>query len=802
VLRRKEAVVQGINEPLKGNPRNPLTVSVVDDCARLAAFIENENENGETVFHKKFFSHIREDGRQEPLIEHLRLTAKKASDFGAAIGSRELAYAAGMLHDIGKYSDAFQNRLLHNGHKVDHATAGAKECHFSILEYCIAGHHSGLLNGGTSDDVPGTASLQGRLKKDDLPPYSAFQSEPDIMQVLQLHFRDILPEFLKPNEQPDIQVRENTQRTKAEKQNSFFYSLSFYTRMLFSCLVDADFLATEEFMSPGNTRDTQHSLPEELHRKYHQFIQQFRKPQNELNIERNRILSECLEAGKGNRGLFTLTVATGGGKTLASMGFAIEQMRTHHLDRIIYVIPYTSIIQQTATIFKRIFGEDDVLEHHMKVDYESYKEKGEDEDNCNEQVQQKKLATENWDARIIVTTNVQFFESLHGNRTSVCRKLHHIANSIIIFDEVQCFPREELLACTRSIEELVLHYHCTAVLCSATQPALTDSRMGEDFFFERCYAKEINSKWKEGAGIFKRTQMVYDGEITNDDLADRLSKERQVLCIVNTRKHARELFEVLPESEENIHLSTLMKPEDIQTALRKVNDLLGSNQPCRVVATSLVEAGVDLDFETVYRAESGLDSQVQAAGRCNREGKRPVEESIVHIFKPEAKYAEHAPTSMKQTIVVCRQVREVYGEMDSPEAIREYFSSLYYIKGKEELDKKEIITALQKKMVPYADVAERFQIIEAKTIPILIPDGEEAKACYQALRFGKLSRNLMRKAARYCVSVYPYDAMELTKSGVITSLQDDVIFVLNDEERYSRTKGLEVTKELGEGIFL
>jgi CRISPR-associated endonuclease/helicase Cas3 len=749
----------------------------------------------------EFYGHISEDGRREPLIDHLRLTAHKAADFGAAIGSRDLAYAAGMLHDIGKYSEAFQNRLLHNAHKVDHATAGAKECNFSILEYCISGHHSGLLNGGTSGDAPGTASLQGRLKKEDLPPYSAFQLEPDILQVLQIHFKDVLPDFLKSNFQSDILIRETTQLSKTEKQNRFFYSLSFYTRILFSCLVDADYLATEEFMNPDINRNTEQSSPEELYKQYHQAIQPFMNPQNELNRERTRILQECMEAGRGNRGLFSLTVATGGGKTMASMGFAIEQMKTHQFERIIYVIPYTSIIQQTAKIFRQIFGESAVLEHHMKVDYES-KRKEDDEDNYTPEIQQKKLATENWDARIIVTTNVQFFESLHGNHTSVCRKLHHIANSVIIFDEAQCFPREQLLACTKSIEELVLHYHCTAVLCSATQPALTDSTMGEDFFFERCYAREINSRWKEGVEIFKRTRMVYDGELSNEDLADKLNNERQVLCIVNTRKHARELFEMLPECEENIHLSTLMKPEDIKAALVKINERLKKNQICRVVATSLVEAGVDLDFETVYRAESGLDSQVQAAGRCNREGKRPAEQSIVHIFKPEARYADNIPPSMKQLIAVQRQVREAFAEMESTEAIRAYFSGLYYIKGKEDLDQKNILSDLQKNKVPYADVAERFKIIEADTVPVLIPDGEAAKKCFDVLRFGKMSRGWMRKAMQYCVSIHSREAIKMANEGSISALQDGAVYVLNDEDRYSRIKGLEVTKEFGDGIFL
>jgi CRISPR-associated endonuclease/helicase Cas3 len=325
--------------------------------------------------------------------------------------------------------------------------------------------------------------------------------------------------------------------------------------------------------------------------------------------------------------------------------------------------------------------------------------------------------------------------------------------------------------------------------------------MGEDFFFERCYAKEINSKWKEGTVIFKRTRMVYDGELSNVNLAERLNSERQVLCIVNTRKHARELFEMLPEKEENIHLSTLMKPEDIKAALNKIKERLKKEKTCLVIATSLVEAGVDLDFETVYRAESGLDSQVQAAGRCNREGKRSAEQSIVHIFKPEAKYADHAPISMKQLIAVQRQVRETFEEMDSPEAIRAYFSGLYYLKGKEELDKKKILDDLQKKAVPFADVAERFKIIDTQTIPVLIPDGDEAKKCYDALRFGRLSRNLMQRAVQYCVSIYPYDAMEMSKGGVISSLQDGTIFVLNDADRYSKIKGLEVNKELGEGLF-
>jgi len=716
------------------------------------------------------YAHKSEDGRLEPVIDHLQKTAEKAKKFAEKIDAEEFGYVCGMLHDIGKFSLEFDNRLLNDGVKVDHSTAGAQEViknkilGSGQMSYCIAGHHSGLPDAGTRSDTADMGTLHGRLKKQNLPDYSDFGEVVDIKKLKVTK----IPHYL------------------SNEQNGF--SLSFFTRMLYSCLVDADFLATEEFMNPDKKRKSLSTSVEELYKMYQSHVKPFFNPTGKLNQERTKILNECLKKGQGPKGLYSLTVATGGGKTLASMGFALEQMKKHHLDRIIYVIPYTSIIHQTAAIFRDIFGEGVVLEHHMKVDY----------DDKDETDSYHKLATENWDAQIVVTTNVQFFESLYGNRSSACRKLHNIVNSVIIFDEAQMFPIEYLKPCVRTIAELVKNYNCTAVLCSATQPALAD------IFPVGTHIQEINSHWEEGKDIFKRTKFVFDDLLNNAELAKRLQSEKQVLCIVNTKRHAQDLYKLLPEGEGNFHLSTFMTPKDIQRIISIIKERLKADLVCRVISTSLIEAGVDLDFAAVYRAETGIDSELQAGGRCNREGKRPLEESIVHIFMPEEIYTKRAPVRAKQMIETQRLTIRRYGEIESGEAIQAYFRKLYDLQDENGLDSKGILDTLEKSKtdIQFTEISQMFKLIDTMTRPIVVIEDNEAANLVNKLRFGEKNRNVMRKINQYCVGVYEYQYRQLLDAGAIEPLGSEAIFVLRDFERYDPKWGLVVEQKLGEGVFL
>ena len=510
-------------------------------------------------------------------------------------------------------------------------------------------------------------------------------------------------------------------------------SVMTYTRMLFSCLVDADFLDTEAFMQEGDAPARGAFPPlQELAKTVDAYLARFAKPTKEINQRRTEILRQCIAAGdqSAHRRYF-LTVPTGGGKTLASLAFAMHTaLARPDVRRVIYVIPYTSIIEQTSDIFRSIVGAENVLEHHHQVDWDDPEQGG----------GRKRLASENWDAPLIVTTNVQFFESLFACRTS--RKLHNIAGSVIIFDEAQMIPTGYLQPAMEAVRELTEHYGCTAVFCTATQPSL-------GAFFPDQPPVEIAEHRDEDFAFFRRTRIVQEeGEETPACLAARLLESAQVLVIVNRKRRAGELYDLLPE-EGRYYLTTNLCPAHRRRVLQDIRARLAAGEPCRVVATSLVEAGVDFDFPVVYREMAGLDNIIQAAGRCNREGKRPADESLVHVFSfgdPPPKYIH------LQSVIASKVLAQYPEEPGSPQAIAAYFEELHALKN---TDAEEIGKLLTQEAYPFRKVADRFHFIEEDTVTLLVlalPDAEgreEAERIAEALRYGTASRTLMRRAGQY-----------------------------------------------------
>lgn len=701
--------------------------------------------------------------RQQSVLEHLEGTAKYAQDFATVFGCGDYGRCLGMLHDIGKYSAGFQKRIQDGGCKVDHSTAGAqlvrqlsKSPSTLAASYCIAGHHRGLLDGGSSADDPAESTLSARLK---LTPedYQAFRTEID-------------PTGLFPSVRPPLHML-----------GTSGFTIAFWIRMLYSCLVDADFLDTEAFMSNGSVvREPGEGIPA-LYEKLEEKLKEFKHPTNELNRMRCKILERCLQMAEAERGLFTLTVPTGGGKTLSSLAFALKHAVRHKMRRVIYVIPYTSIIEQTAATFRDIVGDGNLLEHHHNFQY----------DFKNDEMDPRRLAAENWDKPLIVTTNVQFFESFFANKSSRCRKLHNVANSILIFDEAQMLPREYLLPCIRVISELVHNYGCSAVLCTATQPAL------QDLFPPEIRATEIMEDLPSLYSFFKRTEIRTIGPLSNEALVERLDAHEQVLCIVNTREHARVLYDRIKD-ENTFHLTTLMTPVHRTRTLEEIRQRLKEGLPCRVISTSLVEAGVDFDFPTVYRAEAGLDSEIQAAGRCNREGKRPAEDSIVYIFQPEGPY-RNTQTSFLKPISVARDLAHCYPDIASPESIHAYFQELYKISGNE-LDSKEIVRRLEEgagnTLFPFETVAKEFRLIDERTKAILIPAEEKAKDFAKQLRRGERNQKLLRAIGPYCVSIYENHYQALIRTSALEVL-DDEIAILADLSLYNEKTGLSL--QIGKG---
>lgn len=720
---------------------------------------------------KEYYAHSLEDRPQEEwqkLEVHLKNVAELARQFAEPFRGGDWAELIGWLHDIGKSSQEFQNMLIktadnntnteiRSGHP-DHSTAGAQEANQlytngfgKLLAYAIASHHSGLLDGKSNE-----ACLSDRLKKV-IPDYSSFLNH--------------LIEFNTNIESlPFTSAKGNNERVA--------FQLQFFIRMLFSCLVDADFLDTEAFMNKNNSILRRNTV--EISKMNFKLMEALEKLSSEaskttVNRYRKEILQQCIVAADNSPGLFSLTVPTGGGKTLSSLAFAMKHALKYGMKRIIYVIPYTSIIEQNADIFRSIFGDNIVLEHHSNIE-------------INENDYESQLAIENWDASLIVTTNVQFFESLFHNRTSKCRKIHNIPNSVIILDEAQMLPIHLLKPCMEVLRELANSYKNTIILCTATQPALSKTK---EFKNGLENVHEIISNPEELYNNFKRVEIIplskEQKSITNIELLKMILEHKQVLCVVNTRKHARELYEQIKDKTGLYHLSALMCPVHRSETIKKIKEDLKNNKKCRVVSTQLIEAGVDIDFPIVFRSAAGIDSIAQSAGRCNREGK--LTKGKVYIFYPE----KDLPVGfLRQGVEEANAIIRKYDDLLSIKAINEYFLNLYW-RNEDKLDKEKILEKISEEVselnFPFREIAKLFKIIDKDMESIIIPFNDEAKDIIKKLRYAEFTKKLARKAQRYCVQVYPQILRKLEKISV-ERIKGTNFLVLINEDLYHRDVGL------------
>lgn len=754
-----------------------------------------------------YVSHLADGGRVERVADHLREVADMASDFARPFGAEQWAHVAGKSHDIGKYSVAFQRRVLQGGTKVDHSTAGAWELfkrRMPLLAYCVAGHHGGLPDGGAKTDVYGS-TLAVRLRKakeGEMPSYGAFAREVELPGTV----------LSAPANMGSV-------------QRGDLFPLSFLTRMLFSCLVDADYLCTERFMRGAPREGLAHDSLDVLLERLEGKVQSFYPPTTGLNATRCEILDACAQAALESPGVFSLTVPTGGGKTYASLRFALRHALAdgHDMRRVIYVAPYMAIIEQNAEVFRKVLGAQNVLEHHANFDF----------DDAGEDGRQLRLATENWDVPIITTTTVQLFESLFSNKPSRCRKLHNIAKSVIVLDEAQMLPTKQLLPCVRALAELVLRYGCSVVLCTATQPSL-------DGLFAQygCNVREIVSDPEDLYERLRRVEYRFIKKVDDEDLAARLASRSQVLCVVNSRKQARNVYDLVKtllsaqnqgEDEEAnegekkgiFHLSTLMHPVHREKVLSEVRTRLEAGEPCRVVSTSLIEAGVDVDFPVVYRALAGIDSMVQCAGRCNREARCSALKSCVFLFESATSYG--VPSDVNQKRALARSVMaDLLGEgipddpgeggvacdIGSLDAIASYFDQLLDLRS-DRLDAEKVLCDLSTftafplsdiwlPSIPFADAAVRFRVIDEGTHPVIVPDSRiENDLC--ALREGVATFGAMRRLARYAVNLYDNDIKAM--KGAIELISGDT-YVLLDRSLYREDTGLDASDGGGKGLFM
>lgn len=706
------------------------------------------------------------------LHEHLMGVARRAKAFASYFGAEEAAWIAGMCHDLGKYSDEFQRRLEDPRIRVDHATPGATVAVSKygtvgrLIAYAVAGHHGGIPDGG-NDLEEGTLSY--RVARKSLCDFSAYATE------IQL---------------PDAVSRPPLSPTA--KWPGF--SVAFFVRMLFSCLVDADFLDTEQFLQPSKSLLRDGAEP--LHVLEERLSDYMRKKTSAaaptyVNRKRAEVLEDCLAAAERSPGLFSLTVPTGGGKTLSSLSFALKHARLHGFRRVIYVIPFTSIIDQNAQVFREAVGAGAVLEHHSNLVRPK-------DDLYQETATRLELAEDNWDMPLVVTTNVQFFESLFSNRPSRCRKLHNIAGSVVILDEAQMLPLELLIPCVAALYELAENYGTTIVLCSATQPAL------DGLFPAGVRPREIV---RDPSGLYEalRRVEVYDrGTLGKDDIASELRGCEQALCIVNTRAHARQVFECLGEGEGHYHLSAAMCPVHRSKRLGEIRARLRDGRICRVVSTQLIEAGVDVDFAVVMRAVTGIDSIAQAAGRCNREGK--LERGRVLVFTPaDGEGMSHV--WFRRTASIAAAILDRQDDPLALGSVESYFRDLYFYEG-ESLRAGNQISGLDAHGImrefeieasrlnfPFRKVADLFKLIGDDSVGVIVPYDCQCKSLLERVKLEGISREVGRRVQQYSVSIRFWEYRQLQDVGALEQIGG--LEVLRDMRLYDEDFGLVLPSSTG-----
>ena len=751
-------------------------------------------------------AHVRalEDGSYEtqPLLDHLHGVAELAQSYAERITDYpelgEIGYMLGLLHDLGKYQAGFQRYIRQqsgldptlNGWRTPHSPAGARYAYdlkqaggnqqlLKILSLCIGAHHRGLY-----DD----SEWRGQVV-----------SSSDTKRAVANLVKGLQPEA--------SQLEELLHKASLDKVTTVWDELDeknyqLLVRILFSCLVDADFLDTERFMSPDKSlvRQSAKASLEQMRAQLEEYVSHFNR-EGRINEARAAFLDQCRTHGRtAKRKIYSLTLPTGAGKTVSSMMWALEHAIAQGCERIIYVIPYTSIITQTAQTFRDIFGADQVLEHHSDVDAK---------ERLDEALEYTKLMTENWDVPLVVTTNVQFFESLYAHRVSRCRKLHNICNSVVVFDEVQMFPPRLLNPILRVVESLHYAFRVEPLFCTATLPVfdkdiLSDSkRFGHEFFFLKEPVQEVVPYDAELFAPFDKVRYHWDLlKLSTEELAERLGEHESFLCIVNSRDDAARLYAALQVQDKSveglIHLSRRMCSAHIQERIEEIRHRLKDGEPVRVISTPLVEAGVDLDFPVVYRAMAGLDSVMQAAGRCNREG-RMAEPGEVYIFRLTD--GTDIPGEMSWAQGALEDLLDRLSEQGTPQRaeIERYYQAFYNdVNSFDNKKDKEVSKLLwdegddRCEGLRFEDetASENFRYIENQDTPIVIPYGDAGKAIIKKLQSNlPLTRQEYRQMNRLTVGLKQKDCLTL---GSSISVSECGIAYLADDKLYSAETGIQI----------
>ena len=707
------------------------------------------------IAHTKDGKNYVNDEESQSLKEHLENVSKYAGENAGKLGASSAGEHIGRFHDLGKYSDLFQAKIRGKKIKAPHAIYGAvlfdmeKDPITKLYGMLIAGHHSGLSNTGNRISA-GDGSYYAMLNECD-------------KQI------PVTDEISK-----SINITHKRLRIGNKKSYSAF-AIATHLRMLFSCLVDADYTDTEEYATGIKRSPISQSFELLVKECFNNIPKNDGKPINQI---RKEILENCIKCAECPQGLFSLTVPTGGGKTISSLAFALLHAKKYNLDRVIYVIPYTSIIDQNAKIIADMLGDEYVLKHHSNMVFEK-------EDF------RKKWASENWDIPVVITTNVQFFESFFSNKPSKSRKIHNIANSVIIFDEAQMLPREYLSPSLYAISELVENYNVTAVLCSATQPAI------KKYKYRHLECREMIDNPERLAQILKRVEYTFIGKKTDDELVDMVIDSKKALVVVNSRRHAFKLFSLIKKyKQQNVYyLSTLLPPiirlkkiEEIKAGLEKGEDII-------VISTQLIEAGVDLDFPYVFRSIAGIDSIIQAGGRANREGN--IEMGKVFVFEPSSQEGK-IPKSLQLTAGIGKGIIDELGQRAFElDGITKYFEVMYDFNERDGiLDSKEILSEFviyrESIELNFQKVADMYKIIEDNTYDVIIPH-KEIECSIKDLRNNTFDKNTLRRLGEYQVSLYNNEFIKLLNEKAIENVNG--FYVLSNMHYYDEERGVDIFTE-------
>lgn len=726
----------------------------------------------------EYYAHTREDGERQTVKAHLEGVSKLAEGFSVDF-LKPLAKKAAFDHDLGKYALKYQWRLDDDNIKFSHAACGALEykkfadkndCFASLfaplMEYCIAGHHTGLMDGGTDADNSDSPTLSGTLKRGNEytgdSDYSAYATEIEFATLTQ---EEITPPY--------------NELCSAKDPTELIERYAFFTKFVFSCLTDADFLDTEIFCNKNVERGMSGDFEKALDKLNRELSDM--PSDNPLRQARSRIQQQAFDNSVNKSHISILDMPTGSGKTLCSLKLALESGKK----RIIYVIPYTSIIEQTANKFEKMFGDVlPVLQHHSNYSYDGNTEEEK------KTVEKLKRTCENWDAPLIITTSVQFFQSIYHYKGSALRKLHNLRDSVIVFDEIHLIPTELLRPCLKAVGYITKYLNSEALFLSATMPDY--SKLFDKFLPDVNYNKLVTDR--NDFKYFKKCEYEDKGKTTLETIAENASRCKNALIVVNTKKTAAELYNLV--QGEKYHLSANMTPAHRSRVIEVVRKKLENGEPITVVSTSLVEAGVDLDFNTVFRQLSGLDSILQAGGRCNREGKD--DKGHVYVFDIDETYRKGSDLAMR--INKTKGLLEKYQDITSYDCIKEYYDGIFdfnqsriaensiakYNEQSNSFDRQGLMSPYS---IPFRSYAMQFEYISADTISIVIDDPND-QTCHElveTLRNGDMS--VRRALQKYSVSVYMNVFKDLYSQGVLND-HGTGIFILENQSYYNNETGL------------